>query len=404
MILRKTNKMLLLTQWLLLIFALAWTHLLPTCDAQFDFRTDDPGVVVPETSDLEIGSNLDIYCRMNPLIFKNSKASDLYFLEGSNKRNVSAKQIEILDSTTIVMHLKNLSEQITNYVCYCGIYAIRESKVFVGTRPRPVEDFQCRSYDYEYMLCHYSKPYNPIFTSTNISFYTHSASYKYYPSCIFEPNNLVHCNITQTEMYRPTIKDYYFNITSSNTLDSLVQKIHINNLDVMIPIAPGSHNNTDDIVEIYTNAVKLSWQMPNWECPNLKWNITVQAQNFEHSITNFKHNCSLQQKFCSSKNCKKYISITVDKLPYANWNYTIMIKVKKSKSTIPNLWSEPLIYKFKTKPMKPMKAPITTNGGFYINSTETQVRLYWEQLAPHEENGDNFSYSIEEIYKNGQIM
>lgn len=64
-------------------------------------------------------------------------------------------------------------------------------------------------------------------------------------------------------------------------------------------------------------------------------------------------------------------------------------------------WSEPYIQKFQTLACPPDTAPITDVGSFYIDSSETKVRLYWRQLPNYKENGPDFKYVVIQVKRDG---
>lgn len=89
---------------------------------------------------------------------------------------------------------------------------------------------------------------------------------------------------------------------------------------------------------------------------------------------------------------------------YAFWTYSIKVRVKSSEVDNDQFWSEGKITTFRTKAERPKRAPKTPVGSFYIDSTETQLRLYWEAMPDYEYNGPSFQYIINELNEYDDIM
>lgn len=98
--------------------------------------------------------------------------------------------------------------------------------------------------------------------------------------------------------------------------------------------------------------------------------------------------------------------LIIPNLPYAYYTYEISLRlrVKKSARNDDSYWSEKCVRRFKTAACPPATAPLTGTGSFYIDSSETKVRLYWRQLPDYWENGPDFKYIIKEIKRDGEIV
>lgn len=89
---------------------------------------------------------------------------------------------------------------------------------------------------------------------------------------------------------------------------------------------------------------------------------------------------------------------------YAFWSYEIKVRVKSSEVEGDKFWSVGKTVSFSTKAERPKRPPETPVGSFYIDSTETQLRLYWEQMPEYEFDGPAFQYIINEVNGNGVVM
>lgn len=105
---------------------------------------------------------------------------------------------------------------------------------------------------------------------------------------------------------------------------------------------------------------------------------------------------------------KEEYSIEIINLPYAyfKYNVTLRLRVKQSVSRDDDetLWSAAYTQQFQTEACLPESAPQTDVGSFYIDATETKVRLYWHQLPYYRQNGPDFKYVIKQVERDGKIM
>lgn len=90
----------------------------------------------------------------------------------------------------------------------------------------------------------------------------------------------------------------------------------------------------------------------------------------------------------------------------AYWTYTLQLRMKsvEALNNVTDLWSDPASLSFRTSPSQPADAPQTPLGSFYIDGVETYLRLYWEQIAKHKENGPNFHYVVRELSQSGDVV
>lgn len=350
-------------------------------------RFSTPGETYPNIVEVAIGDAFNITCTMDPSAFPGKTARDLYFVNGRTDRRMPIENLYMINNTAVVYAVRNASEQEEVYRCKCGSYAIMESKVYVGYPPRPINSFVCRSYDFEYMVCNFTKPSNPILTQYNVSFYTDSMDeYSYKPECNFDGHTLVVCNISLANSYRPRVEVYNYVINGRNALSEMKpQHFTIKNWDVMTPSRPG----TDYFIETLTHRrLEIRWRMPKWDeyrTRGLQWETIIRVENWtdisDLPVPERDHG---------------YMRLVCDNLPFANWHYELKMRVRVKSSTGDNYnnWSETFFLPFKTAERTPDRAPNVAKGGFYTDSMETKVTIYWEQLLPYEYNGENFNYTI----------
>ncbi|XP_034484632.1 cytokine receptor [Drosophila innubila] len=355
-----------------------------------------PGWVIPERVELPIGSDLNISCTIDKAeIGATCNAKQLYFkmnteLGGKDINYTTDPDIWYINDTTILFKATNLSERDASYVCMCGQNGIDTSRVFVGTKPAKVMNFECTSYDWDYMFCNFTTPKNSIITKYNVSFETQrNSSYRYYVDCNFDASPIVNCNITQ-ETYKKFSEYYYFRLDITNSLGHETQDIPVNNYERMILAKPGQNLQK---INYTKDSICLSWEMPRRSnfIGGVLWKVFVTPENFS-SITRpmWRNNSSALRNI-----------LCLTELPFAGYKYLLELRVRNNKNG--SRWSQPLNYEFRTASERPDRPPRITNGSFYIYSSESQLSIYWEQLEKQELNGDNFSYVISEYRVNGTI-
>lgn len=359
-----------------------------------------PGWVVPSRVELPIGSDLNISCTIEPAFFKQPgvtetcHVSQLYFKVtnevGTTREDITFKtepHILRINDTTILFRSTNLTEQEAQYVCMCGRFGIDTTEVFVGTKPSKVQDFNCTSYDWDYMFCNFTAPKNSINTKYNVSFETQkNSSYRYFLYCNFDASPVVNCNITG-EMYKKFSEHYFFRLDIENHLGKDQQYFEVNNVERMILAQPGQNLN---VLNITKDSICISWDMPRRSnfVGGVLWQVHVIPENYPPITRSMWRN--------SSSSLRDTLCLT--ELPYAGYTYMLELRVRNNKTK--SRWSKPLQYPFRTASERPDRPPRITNGSFYVYSSESQLTVYWEQLQKQELNGDNFTYVISEYRVN----
>lgn len=359
-----------------------------------------PGWVVPSKVELPIGSDLNISCTIDPVYLKQAEpngtcnVSQLYFKTntevGNTREEITFKterHILIINDTTILFRTTNLTEQDSNYVCMCGPFGIDTTDVHVGTKPSKVEDFNCTSYDWDYMFCNFTAPKNSIWTTYNVSFETQkNSSYRYFLPCNFDASPVVNCNITG-ETYKKFSEHYFFRLDVSNSLGKDQQYFEVNNVERMILARPGQNLN---VLNITKDSICISWDMPRRTnfVGGVLWQVHVIPENYPPITRSMWRNSSSAYRD----------TMCLTELPYAGYTYVLELRVRNNKTK--SRWSKPLLYQFRTASERPDRPPRITNGSFYIYSSESQLTVYWEQLEKQELNGDNFTYVISEYRVN----
>ncbi|KAH8421327.1 hypothetical protein KR009_001950 [Drosophila setifemur] len=371
--------------------------LLPLLLLQGALATAEPGWLHPVKVEQLIGTDFNISCTINETYLRELNTSreecsvkQLYF-QTKTRQYRDYPDIRELNDTTILFSVRDAPEQEQDYMCMCGMYVINSSKVYVGTRPLLIQDFKCIAHDFEYMVCNFTEPQNRIITKYNVSFTTEKDSRYYYPvECNFDAAPVVTCNITD-EMYKRFKEWYYFRVEMFNALGTEVQLEEVNHYERSVPARPGQNLT---VVNRTESSICLSWEMPRRTtyARGLTWLVHVAPQNFN----------PIQRDYWRNNSSTIKDTLCLDELPYAGYNYTLALRVRINLNK--SMWSEPLVYNFATEPAPPRRPPNVTYGSFYVYSSETGLRFYWEPLQVQELNGPDFRYVISEYRVNGTQM
>ncbi|XP_073828739.1 cytokine receptor-like [Musca autumnalis] len=341
-----------------------------------------PGEMLPKQLSLLIGSNATITCRLSE-----ANSSNIWFYETkSNKKLIQpSKQIKIIDPYTAVLLIHNATEQKSSYQCMVGHQGIGLTDLHVGKVPQNVTDFSCFVYDYDYMQCSFTIPENMLMTTYNLTYTIDGNTKKYGCELIEEPRHKLHCNIT--EEYLPMRDMYNFTLIGRNERGSLAQKFDINNHQIVIPSAV-------EISEKNTTSNSVTLQLVN-----LKFG--------HYRSTGLLYEIKIRDKYSDrikiGEMQQSVDTVVVDDL-YSYWNYTVEIRVKPKNAVDDRFWSGTSRHTFRTQAKRPNRPPDTPSGCFYIDSTETQLRLYWESLPEQEHCGPAFHYVVDEIDTSGVVI
>ncbi|KAM7346854.1 cytokine receptor-like isoform 1-T2 [Cochliomyia hominivorax] len=344
-----------------------------------------PGEVEPKSFSILIGGNADITCRLSE-----PKSYDIWFLEEKSKRPIKqpSGSIQIIDEYTAVLKIRNAHEQNSRYQCKYKEYAIGESELYVGTKPQNVTDFSCISHDYEYLECSFTRPKNMILTRFDLEYRFPTDNRKYKCICHNIENHRLKCNATD---YLPIRDLYKFILKGTNDVGVNFQTFEIHNHKIVkpSPVDIIQQNITSDSIALSLEKLKIAY----YTKIGLTYHIEIRDNN---SNWMEKHLGDLE---CQNGTC----NIVINHL-YAFWLYWIKVRVKSKAVDNDNFWSDESIIQFRTKSKQPNRAPEIPLGSFYIDSSETQLQLYWEKMPEYEYNGPGFHYIVNEISDHGDVI
>ncbi|KAI9589947.1 hypothetical protein GQX74_008115, partial [Glossina fuscipes] len=337
-----------------------------------------PGEMDPKSLSLLTGENATIRCTLSE-----ANSSRIWFYEERSKRRIQqpSDDIQILDPFTAVLTIRNAEEQ-------------------KGTKPTNVTDFKCKVYDYEYMECSFTRPKNMLLTQYELQYGISDDKERKIPNedrcqveeryrvCLLQDgdDNKFYCNIS--DCYFPVRNLYVFKLTARNDKGKNEQCFRIHNHNIVVPAAIDFNINN-----ITSDSVTLKWYKHNvaYYPRNLTYHISVR----DNRTNNYKNEYVNCNRSAIMKNLKAY------------WPYIIKIRAKSNAvddNDDDSMWSEATEKHFITLQRKPDRSPKLPLGSFYIYNTETQLRLYWEQLEESEHNGPEFHYIINEIDENDIII
>ncbi|XP_058983188.1 cytokine receptor [Musca domestica] len=343
---------------------------------------DPPGKVEPKTLSLLIGSNGTITCRLSE-----PKSSEIWFYKENSERGIyqPSDEIQIIDQYTAALIIQNATEQKSWYQCMVDKQGIGLSQLHVGKSPQNVTDFSCIVYDYEYMQCSFTRPENMLMTEYELEYRFANDNSKHKCKLSEDPEQFqkLHCNITN---YLPIRDKYLFTLIGNNAGGRKAQKFVINNHKIVIP-SPLELR----VQNITSNSATLTWEKIKFSYyrKGLLYEIRIPEANWIRTGTMVHPEDS----------------VIVNNL-YSYWTYHVEIRVKSKIVDAQNdrFWSKTSTRTFSTKTKRPDKAPDTPCGSFYIDSTETQLRLYWGHLPEFEHCGPGFHYLVNEIDSDGLVI
>ncbi|XP_061395883.1 cytokine receptor-like [Musca vetustissima] len=296
--------------------------------------------------------------------------------------------LDIKDPFTAVLLIRNAKEQKSRYQCMVGREGIGLTDLYVGKLPQNVTDFSCIVYDYEYMQCSFTKPKNMLMTEYDLEY-----KFANYVICRIKiqefltdvpgHRNKIHYNVTG---YAPMQVEYHFTLTGSNAGGKNIQRFVINSHKIVVPVPVEI-----SVQNITTNSATVIWEKIKFGYygKGLLYEIKIPEAGWIRTGT-MRHQVD---------------SVVVNNL-YSYWRYNVEIRVKSMlvDTQDDRFWSETSTEHFNTKQKRPVKAPDTPCGSFYIDSTETQLRLYWGNLPEHDHCGPGFHYVVDEIDANGVVI
>ncbi|XP_055904411.1 uncharacterized protein LOC129940176 isoform X2 [Eupeodes corollae] len=359
---------------------------------------DYVGEVIPHDVELPIGGSVNITCRMNRSYFNDHNSSCLAFFRDDGNLKVPKEHIHVVDDSSIIFMIRNATEQRAQYSCKCHDKGVYITNIFVGTPPTNVSDFQCLGYDFSFMTCNFTVPQNKIYTDYKLKFSSSSPDYIY--TCNLEnglqPSERI-CNITMdNNNYRIVYQYYNFELTASNSLGTLTQSIMIDQYNRIVPARP-----LVEVGNLTTNSVTLYWMVNKFSqythTDGLQYEIRLRPEKFDWFYINT--NTVLQKN-------KEHYKAEINNLqyPYRRYEFIVRVKTVRANNSDETMWSEPFEGVFYTKPRRPERAPDMDVGSFYIDPTEQNIRIYWQQLAEYEENGPDFLYNITEVQRDGKLI
>lgn len=354
------------------------------------------GKILPESPiDKEVNESFEIHCVMNLSETRGYNSSALSFYEG-NKFIPS----QIINDTTIRISITNATFSSTRYTCKIEINnelkGVDVIEVRVGYKPGDIDvnNFKCRSINWQNLTCTFKQMNNSIPTSYDLSFVPNSYS-NYWYKCPLTANmdQSYTCTIGPETSYRPSHEVYKFSLFSVNTFANHTQEIKVNQFANIIPEAPTYVT----ISNITSRQVNVSWA--------ISYHLYAFPKYFIHQINYTSEHDYGVWKVITLQNIKTKASdgytYHFDNLRYANAWYDIRIRLRCSEALdIDEMWSNYTGTTFKTQPRKPDDPPATDIGSFQINNDD--IYVYWIELPLHKRNGDNTEYVIESLDKHKQ--
>ncbi|EFA12822.1 cytokine receptor [Tribolium castaneum] len=370
----------------------------PMCSPGLDFG----GYTVPQGDIvIEYGNPLDIIC----VLLNNSKnilgpdaSLNLSFVR--NQDAVPPEMIEVINSTAIKLHIDK-PPKVSSDTYSCLQYnksAVCMNCVTVGTKPQPVTDFECISYNYDNLTCTWTPPENYIKTTYNLTFTLGGRAARYIQACphidYSEKTKRMSCmwNVSTTPQYRQVHEVYNFNLTMENKFGTHRQSYPFQHFAHVLSGPP--ENLT--VINTTSSSIYLYWMVPLsmrtfW--PGVHHRILYQCEYYEkkwHFGGEIKEN---------PKRYEIYFNLTNLKYAHALCDIRVSLRSAKALPSDESMWSNNASITVWTSSKIPDEPPETNVGSFEVvafgNSLQNrEAYVYWKQIKEEQKNGPDFHYGI----------
>lgn len=360
-----------------------------------------PGYTEPHGDILiEYGNPLDITCVLNDNYMRDhgeNSSKNLYFmLDG---QPIPSEMIEVLNSSSIRLHIEKPPKSSAMYICKLKneTNAVCLNNVVVGTKPLPVDDFKCISYNYENLTCTWTQPENYIKTYYNLTyFFPGRAARRYLPySCpkiITEENQKLSCvwTVLSDPQYRQAQRTFYFQLNMSNIFGTNVLNKTFSHFQHVLSGPPENLTYVNKTSE----SIYLYWSVPNPMQafpPGLQHRVMYQSEYGEKNWQ-FGGIIGLTNPV--------YFNLTGLKYAHALYDIRIAMRSNAAEPDDESMWSKNSSITVRTMSKIPGAPPKTNIGSFEIVSSggnslnNTDVYVYWQQIPEDIKNGQDFSYRI----------
>ncbi|XP_076261381.1 cytokine receptor domeless isoform X1 [Rhynchophorus ferrugineus] len=359
---------------------------------------NSPGYTYPVGDiTLEYGNDLNILCILRDDTYGENASSRMSFRHCN-----TTMPSDIYNSTAIKLHIaKHALTSSADYSCFIDNRMVCHNIVTVGTKPKPVEDFDCIGQNYENFTCTWTMPQNYVKTNYTLTYkpllrpqrYSNSSKKKdpistlNCPQIVYKDSK---CSCTwslSTEpQYRHAYEKFIFNLTANNTFGTRSMDTILNHFSRVIPNPP--ENLT--AVAIGPHSVNLSWVIPV-HVRDFAGGLNHRISYWINGINSWK---TLPSMYSNGKISKATMEKVLVDLPYAHWLYDIRVSMKSGNATEERFWSANSSVHVLTESKLPDRPPRTEIGCFeWLEGRH--IMIYWEKIHDYEENGQNFSYHIE---------
>lgn len=311
---------------------------------------------------------------------------------------VPEHQVTRVNASAIVFHIENAPKMQAIYTCRHNGIGIQIAEVTVGMPPQPVTDFKCISHNWEdtRFQCTFKFEQNPISTKYKLSYGRSGDSFMNVLD--LRPNSSVNesgywFNVPE---YSRVIVNYKFILSMSNVLGTYNQTFDVDNYASIRPDKPHIYRVPD--TPVLPRSIQLKWDIGYTlhALPSFCFIVCQLNYTSEHNKSKWE-TIEMSEK---PERAKENLKYTLMNLTPHTW-YDVRIRVRVSKVTRDELWSEYATYVFHTASTIPDRPPAMDVGAFHVNYLN-DVIIYWKQLKPYEENAANASYVVHKSLVNGK--
>ncbi|KAK3873639.1 hypothetical protein Pcinc_021363 [Petrolisthes cinctipes] len=306
-----------------------------------------------------------------------------------------------VDEDDGVVVVEVMEEEVGEYILLCNNHFNQSTPtgkhIYVGYRPLDVEEWQCLSYNWEVLECHWLLPYNPA-QGDNEPYKSYLRTHNNNTSCRCEGRKCTYqsascsmfcCAWPAETYYSNQERTMFMDFMVSNALGG-PQKYHyphlIHHWSVVLP----------------DPAEDVALELVEGRTVEVRWKTPAALRHFPPCLTYLlQYRLSSQDSpwtlggegTCCSEECVRKVEVE-----YWWSNYQIRVRLRSSvASDYEQWWSSWSPINFTTPSIAPMSGPTLGPGSYQVSEAEVpeqrHLTLSWQPLQPRLHNGPLFTYT-----------
>lgn len=348
---------------------------------------------------VEYGNSLELFCKLNTSYehATGRNSSDLAFYSSEPNSWAPYETHSVVNETTIKLLLEKPPLGSRYYYCSFNKTSSCLTNVQVGFKPQPVDNFECKSWNWEKLNCTWTPKYNSIKTFYKLKLALAGRAGRtplLCPNHLDVRNNTCIFTLHTDPTYRQPHEYFTFELTGENALGNNTSSYKFHHYAHVIPEKP-THL---VLVNKTINSAVIKWEIPypvyNFP-PGLQFKIEYKSKWDPLNVWNKIEPKNDRDQPVKINKRSHTFNITGLKYAYTIYDVRVYLKSYAAKAG-PEDWSEPATFTFVTLPKRPSLPPKTTFGSFDIVSrgNDTDIFIYWNRINESLQNGAEFRYEV----------